>query len=345
MTTATAGTHRRRYLGSYFDEIASRARGAGQGARPTSISVGSRPIPVESWEWDAVSEWARSQREDGWAVLLIEGLAFEARCGADMEHAAASDLQFDAVLGFKLMAEVQRVVEGMVVRGRMDQAKKLTQFRHRINETVTAVGRLVGEASLQEAEALATATPLEPAGGMNLGSDVVRDDAAVSATKLKALVELEGKLQKRVYDEEIGSLPPPAPPQAATGDETQKRPIPTRLVLVSVLAGLTLVWFFVVAWPNVANKPTRGFLQSDFEDLSVIRAVSARPPSLFVTVDDAAWGALTDDDRRRLVAKVAEKIGPAGYTGARFTGAAQRTLAQWLKAGGVRVIDVAKSPS
>lgn len=358
MTTVAASVRRRRYLGTYFDELAAFARNPGQNSRPASIPIGTLSLPVESWEWEGLLAWARSSREDGWQCLLAEGLALEARCTADMARAGAgaptataegleaacSDLQFDAVLGFKLMEEIQRAVEKMIIQGRMDQAKKLTQFRHRINEGASAIGKFIGEAALREAETLASAAH-EVSPTTNARQEDAYDEA-ISGANLEALLDLEERLRKKAEQDEARVMEGSARKMVAVEPEPElESRVSWRLVLVSMLAVLTLVWFFVVAWPAKTRVALRAFTAADFATLPAIHDVMARPPSLFVTLDEEQWRALSDDARREMIDKVAQRIEPAGYTGAEFSGTIGGTLAQWLKLGGVRLNDPGKPAS
>jgi len=348
LTTATARIRRRRYLGSYFEALAAFARNSADKGRPEPIPVGSHPISVEQWEWDALTEWARSRREEGWQFLLVEGLALEARCASDMQRASGggaataqgwesvyADLHFDAILGFRMMAEVQHAVERMVLRGRIVEAKRLTQFRQRIAATVNATGSFLGEARLREAEAMASvvADAPEPAAGTQ---EV--NDPAPTGTELKALLELEEKLQKNAEIVEAQTADSGAPWAVATA-EPERRLWPMRTVFAPVLAALVFVWLALVAWPALTREDLRAVTMADFEDTPAVRSVVARPPSLFVAVDDEKWRALSDEERRTVVERIARVIEPLGYTGAHFAGGGGGFLAQWLRRGGARLVD------
>ncbi len=349
--TATASIRRRRYLGSYFETLATFARNMADKARPSSIALGPHTLSVDPWEWDAVAEWARSPREDGWRFLLVEGLALEARCVSDMERATGGeattaegwesvcgDLHFDAILGFKLMAAIQAAVERMVLHGRIDQAKKLTQFRHRMAEAVSSTGSFLGEAKLREAETLASVVSAAPE--PVAGEDVA--DPAPSQDELRALLAMEEKLQKKSELDEARTVAAAAAPRVVIVEATVRHLPPVRTALASALAALILVWLALVAWPALKNNRLRVVTMADFEQAPAVRSVTARPPSLFVSVDDEMWLSLSDEERQTIVERIAGVIEPLGYTGAHFTDARSGVLAQWLRKGGARLTDPRK---
>jgi len=348
-TTATAGTRRRRYLGADFDALATFARSSVGPARPDTITVGTQRVAVDPWEWDALSEWARSRREESWQFLLVEGLALEARCACDLERAAGpeaattqgweavcSDLHFDAILGYKLIAEVQKAVERMVVQGRIDQAKRLTQFRHRIAASVGATAGILGEDKLREAEALASI----PSEAPEAAETESQEEAAPTGAELEALLKLEEKLQKKSELEEA-RMAIPAFPRVIVAEAPAPVRQSLRTAFASVLAALVLVWAALVAWPAMSRKPLREVTTADFQGAPAIQSVSARPPSLFVLIDDEKWQQLSDEERRTVIEHVARVVEPLGYTGAHFTGAGGAVRARWLRIGGARLVDPA----
>jgi hypothetical protein len=65
----------------------------------------------------------------------------------------------------------------------------------------------------------------------------------------------------------------------------------------------------------------------------------ARPPSLFVTVESAAWSKLPPDDRRSLVDTASSVLMTSDYRGALLRTEDGRPVAQWLARTGVRLLD------
>jgi hypothetical protein len=78
-----------------------------------------------------------------------------------------------------------------------------------------------------------------------------------------------------------------------------------------------------------------------FRSIEGIAAVVQRPPSLFVTVEDAHWRGLAADQRRELVQRLADVVSPVGFRGIHVKLESGASAAQWLHESGVRLVETA----
>lgn len=373
-------------IGTRVAELRARVLDAAAGPRPTALGLGASEIPIEAWEWDALVAWANrpsgSDPKD-WQELVADGLALQGKTlddlgifarvahGADVERRAAMSTLFrDAVSAYRVLREIQRRIEQLIVKGRIDQAKRLTQFRRRLNDAATAVGRIVGEPTLKEAEEAADASPWsvvtegttprpkpvasEPATppATDPGRDPASDAApgpAKDDDRLHSLIALEEELRRT----ETHAPPATAPgePSASTLEalgvlpETTRR-VPTRMVLGAILALSSVIWLLLLVRGRVEHgKPAAALTLGDFEAITAVTEIVARPPSLYVTVDTARWNRMSPRERQGIVEQIGAKLVEAGYAGAHVTDSSGHSVARWLKSGGVRIAETPTGPS
>jgi hypothetical protein len=303
---------------------------------------------VEGWEWEAVADSLKEESgaARSWQALVVEGLALQAK-GFDGVDAAATgqgaapiaDLELDAVMAFKLQREIQKTVEQMIVGGRIAQAKKLTQFKRRLADTVSAIGNVIGEGALAEADALATASPFTPLAAAfepvpkELTHAGQPEGAGSQTSGLDDLLALEERLERRATGETACNAPAS---DAALADEG--RQVPWRTVLLCILAGVLGVWLSITLWMRSGPAPLADFTLGDFRH-PALREVNARPPSLYVTVDAELWSALAPETRREFLETVTTKVQAAGYTGVHVKDTTGTTVARWLRERGLLLVE------
>jgi hypothetical protein len=73
--------------------------------------------------------------------------------------------------------------------------------------------------------------------------------------------------------------------------------------------------------------------------------IEDRWPSLFVTVKTEAWDGLSDRERTRFAQELSTKLSPDGYSGALIRSTDGVPLAEWLRGGGVRLLDSGRRPT
>jgi len=102
---------------------------------------------------------------------------------------------------------------------------------------------------------------------------------------------------------------------------------------------VTALWLGFVKLPDhFAARPVVLTLE-DFPRSDGFLEVTARPPSLYVTVDDRVWSGLTEEDRRYLVGTMSSVLMTSGYTGVLLRDRERRPLAQWLVMDGVTLLE------
>lgn len=386
MTAAEESVHRENHIEPRVEELWARVTDAARGPRPSKIPLGLTEIPIDAWEWDALVGWttmAAAQDVKSWQVLIAEGIALQSKTFDDLDRLAPGNggddetrgaefaaLDYDALTAFKLLREVQRTIEQMIVKGRIDQAKKLTQFRRRLNDTSAAIGRIVGETALKEIEDLADASPWVPVAHFDPpppdgddkaagGNPTAEGETASRATKrdetprqsdeerLRSLVALEEELSK---DEgpAHGYLPfmEPARPDLAPVGVRKMRTLPVRTALIAVLGVMCVGWaLMTLRQRSVEVKPLAELALSDFVGQQGITGIVARPPSLYVTVDAESWARMGLLERQQLLEAIGVKLASAGYVGAHVTDTQGNSVARWLKDTGVRISETSGGAS
>ncbi len=383
MTAAEESVQQENHIEPRVEELWARVRDTARGPRPQKIPLGLTEIPIEAWEWDALVAWtttAAAADVKSWQVLIAEGIALQAKTFDDLDRVAATtglddeargaafaDIDFDALTAFKLLREVQRTIEQMIVKGRIDQAKKLTQFRRRLNDTSAAIGRILGEAALKDIEDLADASPWVPAahfdppppdpsdpasagGALAVGPE--EGDAQARSGKraetpklsdeerLRSLVALEDELRQAERHGYPMFAAPSESDLAALG-VLEKRTLPVRTALIAILGFMCVGWaLFTLRQRATVVKPLTEFALSDFVAHDGITRVVARPPSLYVTVDAESWGRMGLLERQQMIEAIGAKLTQAGYVGAHVTDSEGNSVARWLKDTGVRISEV-----
>ena len=226
------------------------------------------------------------------------------------------EILHDAALGFALGSELQRMIDASVVHGRMEQAKALSAFRPTLSHALVGVRELLDEDERAQAQVMAEALRSLP------------DDAE--------LPEIQPRRRRRRRS--AGDAAVVTPSARVSPDASQRR---IRLMVVA-LVGLVALWSVLIL-PRLMQERLPEFSLSDFRKVQTVISVTARPPSLYVTVDGSAWSRLKPRQRENVVREIAFDLKRAGYTGARFTTANGVTVAQWLRARGVELIEPGES--
>lgn len=367
---------RERLLETFLEELRRRIDSGAAGPRPTTLRLGGSEIPIETWEWESLVDWRATPpgaERTAWRCLVAEGCSLEAKILDDLrgfsgQAVTRADLHADAVAGFQLQRTIQRSVERLIVKGRIDQAKRLSVFRHRMADATAAIGRAIGEAELKEAEQTADTSPSEP-----LGADLETPRGAPSPApavpaprsaprtpsdeeaRLRHLVALEDELRRRdLRGKSADADPAPGSDDTyhldelglPTSEVDSARPGRLRTVLAATLGAVAVTWLLLVLRTRATVVPPMArFALSDFRDSAAVTEVVARPPSLYVRVDAAAWGRMTAEARKRLIEEIGAKVAPAGYAGVHVTDGTGRTVARWLRGTGVRIPEPTASDS
>jgi hypothetical protein len=98
------------------------------------------------------------------------------------------------------------------------------------------------------------------------------------------------------------------------------------------------IWAATVWLPSTLREDPPRVSLSSLEDTDVVLAIVARPPSLYVDVDGAAWDALTHVQKRRRIEQVADVVSPVGFDGVLLRDESGRPVAQWIRGRGVGLL-------
>jgi len=135
-------------LGPYLSILGKLSEHLEEGSRVSTIHVGDRTVEVEPWERVQVLGALNEPSEDddlAWRRILADGVAYRTRCIVDLgevgdpgkqDTTASERLRMDIALGVSLMEESQQAINLLVLGGKLDEAKNLTRFRHKIKRTL-----------------------------------------------------------------------------------------------------------------------------------------------------------------------------------------------------------------
>lgn len=317
--------NRHAVLAPYLERLARAAQAAG----------GDTLAGKDRWESDIVRGvlgGAGSPGRDGgapeWWPLVVEGLAFLEKHADDMGRLQSSEaiaaervttlhaqLMTDAAIGLSLMEETQRSIDAVVLGGKIDDAKRVTGFRNKLVQAVSSIKETIGPVAFQAAETLSARMIPE--------ARLLRGPAAQG----------QRPAERRAAHAPTTARRPHAGRAVSPLDE---RPNYTKPLLV--LFGLLVIVWAVFVLP-LLNRPTLpAITEMQLPRSGAIRMVNARPPSLYVEIDRAAWSALAESERVQLVDDVGAVAQASGYNGVVFRDGLGKVRAQWMRTGGSTLV-------
>lgn len=326
-------TEREERLRPYLEELSLCQRQGQADGAAVSLPPWAEALALDPWEKNILERGSNgpSGQSFAWSSLVLEGTALRAKCRSELGRLKTDspdekqsdpdlhrELTTDAAVGLAIMEEIQRAINTMVLAGQIEQARKLTGFRGRVNQSLCRIKELIGKEALAQAEALSVhmlAPQAEP--------------RTLSTARLEEVAE------------QSPPRPRQRPPQARTSARTERpvrNPVSTLLrnpvfwIITVVVAGSILAGWLVRQEP-----PLPELKRADFRSIPEISKVMVQSPHVYLTVDSVRWGALSPDQRRQLVDIVAETARASGYTGAHFLTSDGRLAAQWRAETGTRL--------
>ena len=323
---------RRTALAPYLERL-----GRMDGTAEPPAEAGIPPaLVLGDWEQQVVRA-ALASTEDGrrhWETLLAEGVALQTKYIAEIDEVAeqgevAPELEqqlrqrvmHSLAIGLALMDELQREIDGMILGGNVAQAKKLTGFRNKLGQLIAQIKERVGPDEIVLAQALAAEmiTPVE---------------------------KKESPTERRLEEPEEET------PSQAVRFETRHRPLGRMLEreerknhlkpLLIVLAVAALVWTVLIL-PRSFVPTLPELTDQELAFSPAIQEVIARPPSLYLVMDGAAWKKMPEHQREELVRQIGQTADEAGYSGAQLRLRDGTTLAQWSETRGVKLVPSSRS--
>lgn len=328
METGERVQDRKTALAPYLERL---GRPQAEPGRPADASP-APALVLGHWEQSAVQAAlaADAQGHRGWETLLAEGVALQGKFCSEVdqlqaERAASPEVKetlrqqilLSAAIGLALMQELQREIDRMIVAGNVAQAKKLTGFKHKLGQLVAQIKEQVGGDGLAVARVLA-ADMVIPLPG--------------AETRKKSAAE---RLAER---DEDPHRPIRLDSRHRLGRIVERERVRSRLKPLLIVFTVAVVAWLILILPRTFRQPLPELTSRDLAFSPAIREVIARPPSLFLVLDAAAWERMSAEQCEVLVRQVGETADGAGYSGAQLRLADGTTVATWSRARGATLV-------
>ena len=303
---------------------------------------------LEPWEQSALQDidgaisWHLVIREaHGWRAMVEQHTNTP-----DQTQPVPSTLTEDAIVGYTIAHDMQHEVDSLILQGDMRTAKRITQYKNRFtkeienleqwigSETLTqckSQGRNLAESARAATRALEASldTPKEP-------DEFTEEERAIlnRANHLEALLEGKSSAMQSVtqarFEKSYGSA------RALPMDTEKQRSLMP--YLIGTIVVLAVIWVIRVGVPMFTTPPLP---EADYSQLKhpAITSVTPRSPTVYITVDQAAWKALDETSKSSLVDTARQVLEPHGFQGALFRTEDGTTVGQWLKKTGSKTID------
>ncbi len=302
----------------------------------------------------------------------------EQRLSADL-YALQAELMLDTALGLAILEETQVAIDRLVQQGRVPDARALSQFRHQIKHAIGEARKRIADSEVQQAEELSVSmraadppqetVPGSPSGATERGpaprlrAPSLDGGVETVAAELAGIDPVTGARLFDHVDVEIDDEPAAAPARAparapASSPRAKSRSrkrsaakapsapgLPSLTpVLCGVLVGLAGFWAATVWHPSrtvaIPHLTTAELPMQDKLD-----GVHAAPPSLYITVNEAAWEQMTESDRTTLIDAIGTQANRVGYSGLLLRTPNGRPVARWLKLRGPELVLAGEKPS
>jgi len=298
------------------------------------IDVAGRRVVVEPWIGEAIRDsLAFGLGGDAHFALLTQAIALRMKIVRDASHlkreltgptrelyVVQAELMLDTAMTMALLREIQQAIDDEVRAGQMDRAKQWTQLKHSMHGAATGLKSTLADSERRRADVLTDDLTDQPASAAqtaapNRYAPMMQKLAAQEAER-KRLAQVRRRALK-VLDH-----------------------LPSRTeLLVASLAIAVAVWLGFVKLPEHFRAPLPVLAVKDFPRSDGFLEIEARPPSLYVTLDSAAWSTMSREQRTQLVRTASSVLLTNDYTGAWMRTVDGRPVAQWLSGSGVRLLE------
>ena len=357
---------RRRALEPYLQKLESWCANAGgveDLERRANIKVGQRNLPLEPWERLQLKLYFDDHegQPGGTPELTAHGsaqlikIAFDVvrlKQGNNLSSAALyalqAELMLDTALGMALLKEAQAMIDELVRAGKVEPAKNLSQFRHKLVHAVTEAKQHIAESERAQAEELCGALTDIP-DFPEPETTQPQPTPQAPRTTAPTAPDVEAVVQQALAEQVEGPLAAPRRRTRPSGKPTARRSatprgapvtLPSRTQLLAVgLAIAFALWLILVQAPKLLIEELPVLARGDFRDAELMTELHARPPSVYITLDEERWWRLRPAERNRVVREFADTTFAAGFQGMHVRGESGRPLARWLKDRGVESIN------
>jgi hypothetical protein len=287
---------------------------------PETMTFGDVTLELAPWERHVLALARRSNNGGAprWCKLVIEGLAYRAKClalaeelaqhGKDETDALDDALTLDTAIGIALMAELQANIDHLIRAGKVADMRKLTDFR---NSVADGLGRI--RSAITDSERL--------------------------VAKAKSLELIRDEFIKEEPEETTRKAPEQFKKDAPRVWEISRTTIRRRSFIIPLLFVLfaSAVALGVLHVSRTEYVPPPELTMSDFAHIGEVRAVRASPPSLYVDLDLVSWQAMSPVERQSVIEQIGIVANQAGYLGVQAWTTDDVPVGQWLKQSGTRL--------
>jgi len=318
-----------------LEELYTQWIGDGTAAGPLEIRLYESPLTLDSWESDRIRIFLESGQEpdDGCSPLLAHGVALLLKSAADIDkmmssvdpseerlYALQAELMLDTAIGMALLREAQRAQNDLVRGGETAEAKKLSRFQHKLRNSLADVKKMIGESERDRAELITDGLTDEPRQESASLDKMALDSAAARAAEDYERLKVQEKVRQKA--------------RAAFS----RLPSRTDMLIYGFLLCMA-IWLGAVKLPQISRTELPALSLADFQGGGIFLRVDAKPPSMFMEVDMAAWNNLDAAKRLTLVEMTGDILAANGYTGVLLRTERNRPLAQWLQGRGATLIE------
>jgi hypothetical protein len=333
---AVSNREREEALAPYLAELVAGNAAADDSTDPPSLFVDDQCLTLEPWERGVLAKFGSGVDIKGrpWPTLVIQGLAFEAKClsevrrfendeelSSDERAGLVDDLITVAAAGVAVFGELQSNIDQLIRDGRMGDAKALGTFRNRVGQSVATMRNLLGSDAFASAEVAAAAMPAI------LGQTATEDTFAEDDDRRRVPMQFKRDA--------------PAVHMIQRNTVEERKPVWLLLAILIVCASAWIV--MTVTQPDYIAPPE--LTLERFRGIEAIRSIEAKRPSVFVTLDAGAWSRMPRGDRRNVMDEIGHVAERAGYSGAQVWTTDGKTVGRWLKRTGIRLTDGANDGS
>jgi len=299
---------------------------------PSVLELGEQQLSLDPWERSVLQDSRDGKHgvEQGWAPLLAEGLAFQMKCLHQVEQLRRISSQFDpndpelanqkdlvqeqminnGAVGMAVVADIKYAIDQATLDGENTPAKHLSGFLHRIETGVNLLKQFMDEEANIRVE--------------NKSEAMINQSVAPSQPHLQETLEEILDLDNL---DDMDNLV-----------EAQPEPPKNHLGPLLILLSLLVISWLVFILPRLGKQSLPQLELATFNQISSIQTVTARPPSLYVTLDESSWQAMPANDRLDVLEQTGHLASTAGYTGVHFRVRSGTTVGRWLKKGGASLV-------
>jgi hypothetical protein len=306
---------------------------------PLEIRLYESQLALDPWEDEQLRLFIAgdSEQDRSCALLVVQGAALLLKSAADIDgmmsavdpveeqpYTLQADLMLDTAIGMALLREMQKAQDDLVRIGEVTLAKKLSRFQHKLRNALADIRKMIGESEHERAEQISDDLTDQPRQESASLDGMILDRAAAKAADEYA----RASLRDRAADKARAAL----------------AMLPSRTDILLYAFALTLaIWLGAVKLPQIIRMEPAALTKADFPQAAVFLDVTAKPPSVFIEVDGAAWREMDERRRIALVEMTGEVLESGGYSGALLRTERGRPLAQWMKSGGAILIETTES--